>query len=172
MKGKCKELWARMRCGNIERAGNKGYERENCRMCRRGRENLEHIVLHCLKLKRKVKEDLLRKVEGGRQNEGNRCKWKHTMTRPIRMEVCEYIREFERWTSRTQNKQREEIDENGGEENGEIDDRSWVQNRRKTRARTDHVIKRKTLPTQCNNLYYKRIVKREISLNYYSKDGK
>lgn len=37
-------MWARMRCGNIGRAGNKGYTDVSCRLCGGEREDLEHIL--------------------------------------------------------------------------------------------------------------------------------
>lgn len=39
-----KTMWARMRCGNIGRAGNKGYKDTSCRLCGGEREDLEHIL--------------------------------------------------------------------------------------------------------------------------------
>ena len=44
VKLKDKEQWARMRCGNIGRAGNKGYMNVNCKLCGAVKENLKHIL--------------------------------------------------------------------------------------------------------------------------------
>lgn len=62
VKGRDKEQWARMRCGNIGRAGNKGFKEENCRLCKAGPENLEH-AWSCVEMRRLTKEDLVKKVE-------------------------------------------------------------------------------------------------------------
>ncbi|XP_015115564.1 uncharacterized protein LOC107040136 [Diachasma alloeum] len=39
-----KVMWARLRCGNLGRAGNKGYKDMSCRLCGAAREDLEHIL--------------------------------------------------------------------------------------------------------------------------------
>lgn len=37
--------WARHRCGNVGKAGNKGYENVDCRFCGEMEENMEHTSL-------------------------------------------------------------------------------------------------------------------------------
>ncbi|KAK9306259.1 hypothetical protein QLX08_002989 [Tetragonisca angustula] len=59
---KDKEQWARMQCGNIGRAGNKGFKEENCRLCGTGKENLDH-AWSCEGMRSTTKEELVRKVE-------------------------------------------------------------------------------------------------------------
>ena len=70
MKLKDKEQWARTRCGNIERAGDKGYMNVNCRLCGAVKENLKHI-LDCREFKKVVKIDLKLAVEEVMRGEVN-----------------------------------------------------------------------------------------------------
>ena len=56
--GSDKKQWSRMRCGNVGRAGKKGYEDKQCRLCRQEDEELNHI-----RNSRKFKEILNKELE-------------------------------------------------------------------------------------------------------------
>lgn len=43
--GGVKEVWARVRCGNLGRAGKKGEKDWKCRLCREHVETLEHLII-------------------------------------------------------------------------------------------------------------------------------
>ena len=68
VKLKDEEQWARMRCSNIGRAGNKGYMNVNCRLCGAVKENLKHTVGNWKKV---VKMDLRLLVEEVRREKDN-----------------------------------------------------------------------------------------------------
>lgn len=55
IKGEDKEVWARARCGNIERAGKKGLACWTCRACGEEKETLVHL-LRCNEIAKKVGE--------------------------------------------------------------------------------------------------------------------
>ena len=96
VKLKDKEPWARMRCGNIGRAGNKGYMNVNCRLCGAVKENLKHI-LDCREFKKVVKMDLRLAVEKVMRGEGNDPMfWTTILSGRIKSELGEYCRMFER----------------------------------------------------------------------------
>ncbi|CAG5078452.1 Protein of unknown function [Cotesia congregata] len=88
-----KEVWCRIRCGNIVRAGKKGFKDWQCRLCQNEDETLEHIF-RCRSLKAAANE----KIRGGVAEE-----WRQTFDwllmqtlrgDPIK-EICEYIQRFE-----------------------------------------------------------------------------
>ena len=59
-----------MRCGDIGRAGNKGYKNLNSGLCGAVKANLKHI-LECPELKKVVKMDLRLAIEEVMRGEGN-----------------------------------------------------------------------------------------------------
>ncbi|KAK1120134.1 hypothetical protein K0M31_012858 [Melipona bicolor] len=77
IKWRDKEQWARMRCENIGRAGNKVFKKEKCRLCNGGTENLEHAWT-CVEIRKMIKEELVNKVEAeiNKVNERGRNGWK------------------------------------------------------------------------------------------------
>ncbi|XP_015120516.1 uncharacterized protein LOC107043497 [Diachasma alloeum] len=86
-----KTMWARMRCGNIGRAGNKGYEDVSCRLCGEVREDLEHI-LEC----DKVREGKLKDLWGEWENLGRTESFVKLLGgRPI-PELCKLVRGWEK----------------------------------------------------------------------------
>ena len=64
------EQWARMRCGNTGRAGNKVYMNVNCILCGAVKENFKHI-LDCREFKKVIKMDLKLVVKEVMRGEGN-----------------------------------------------------------------------------------------------------
>ncbi|KAK2577961.1 hypothetical protein KPH14_012261 [Odynerus spinipes] len=83
-----------MRCGNLGRAGNKGYDKMQCRLCGWETEDLEHIW-NCEKFRNVVNPELERRI--GKIMEGHRGReWKKLLSGPIQAELCEYSREFEK----------------------------------------------------------------------------
>lgn len=91
---KDKVQWARMRCGNIGRAGNKGYVEESCRLCGQGKEKLEHIS-QCVKFQeivdRKIKEEA-EKLLGDRDGTDE---WNVVLTKEVNRILCDYCRAYE-----------------------------------------------------------------------------
>ena len=93
---KDKEQWSRMRCGNIGRAGNKGYMNVNYRLCGAVKGHLKHI-LDCREFEKVVKMDLKLAVEEVMRGEGNDpMSWRTIFSGPIKPELSEYCRTFER----------------------------------------------------------------------------
>ena len=110
VKLKDKEQWARMRCGNIGRAGNKGYMNVNCRLCGAMKENLKHI-LDCREFEKVVKMDLRLAVEEVMRREGkDPMLWTTILSGPIKPELGEYCKIFERQAkAREQAELREDV---------------------------------------------------------------
>ena len=86
-----------MRCGNIGRAGNKGFKEENCRLCGTGKENLDH-AWSCEGMRSTTKEELVRKVEAewGKVKERGRNGWIELLRGKVKTGLCQFTREFEK----------------------------------------------------------------------------
>lgn len=93
-----KEQWARLRCGNVGIAGNKGYKITICRTCKKFEENIFHIWT-CEEALRKVDQGLVKKINQWRGNLiGNsfeKLVIKTLKSRP-NPDLCRYARSFER----------------------------------------------------------------------------
>lgn len=98
--GWMKETWARLRCGNIGRAGKKGYRDWSCRLCRVELETLEHVWV-CPVAHQKIKECWVEPVKawvkGLSMEELNRELTKTLCGMP-RKELCAYAAAFEKLT--------------------------------------------------------------------------
>ncbi|KOX74787.1 hypothetical protein WN51_00394 [Melipona quadrifasciata] len=83
-----KEQWAKMRCGNIGRAGNKGFKEEKCRLCNVGTENLEHAWT-CVEMRKMTKKELVNKVEAEKNkvNKRGRNGWKWLLRGKVKSEM-------------------------------------------------------------------------------------
>ncbi|KAK0074131.1 hypothetical protein PV325_008735 [Microctonus aethiopoides] len=61
MVGKAREIWCRLRCRNVGRSGKKGVIDENCRMCKKERKSLIHI-LECARIAVNINQTLVRAI--------------------------------------------------------------------------------------------------------------
>ncbi|OAD56396.1 hypothetical protein WN48_03400 [Eufriesea mexicana] len=111
----------RKKCQKTEkkgcRAGNKGYQDEECRLCGNGKENLEHAWT-CKELRKLVKDETIRNVDeamrkvDGRKNNN----WRRLITGEINPEICKYIRDFERTLrKKTEDRQENRVEEQDNE---------------------------------------------------------
>uniref|UniRef100_A0A6V7L853 Uncharacterized protein n=1 Tax=Bracon brevicornis TaxID=1563983 RepID=A0A6V7L853_9HYME len=57
-KGHVKEMWARLKCGNVGKTAAKGFRNTDCRVCGEEEENLSHIF-SCRRAREKTDETLL-----------------------------------------------------------------------------------------------------------------
>lgn len=92
-----KMMWARMRCGNVGRAGNKGYRDVSCRLCGGEREDLEHI-LQCDGVKEGTLKELWESWEGTGRDEST---VELLRGGPI-PELCKVVRGWEKLMRRTE----------------------------------------------------------------------
>ncbi|CAG5082181.1 Protein of unknown function [Cotesia congregata] len=81
-RGKDKEQWARIRCGNIGRAYKKGYTEWTCRLCEENMETLTHLI-KCKEIKKGVNEKERKYLE----------KWdKLVEEEEIEREICKILK--------------------------------------------------------------------------------
>lgn len=100
-----KVMWARMRCGNIGRAGNKGYKDESCRLCGEGREDLEHI-LRC----EAIKGGILKVWWDHWAEKGQHESIAELLGGKPKQELCKLVREWEKLIKKREAEQSEEAD--------------------------------------------------------------
>ncbi|XP_074112166.1 uncharacterized protein LOC141535900 [Cotesia typhae] len=93
-----KELWARVRCGNLVKAGKKGEKDWKCRECREKEETLMH-VLTCEKIRNKLtkesKEEIKKWWEESEDEDKIKKEIVGIMKGRIRTGTCKVIREIE-----------------------------------------------------------------------------
>ncbi|CAG5076006.1 Protein of unknown function [Cotesia congregata] len=95
--GWIKEVWCRIRCGNIVREGKKGFKDWQCRLCQNEDETLEHIF-RCRSLKAAANEKIVDFIErwcGGRVEADFDWLLMQTLRGDPIKEICEYIQRFE-----------------------------------------------------------------------------
>ena len=93
--GNDKEQWSRMRCGNVGRAGNKGYKDKQCRLCGQEDEELNHIR-NCRKFKEIVNKELEEKINKLFGNKWTHGEWNWVLRGEVNPILCEYCRMYER----------------------------------------------------------------------------
>ncbi|XP_043475764.1 uncharacterized protein LOC122507221 [Leptopilina heterotoma] len=93
---KDKEQWARIRCGNVGRAGNKGFTDVSCRLCGSETENIEHIWV-CKKARELIDKKWVEEVDKWTdcgKNLSLQKIWSTMSGKPI-LALCRYARAFE-----------------------------------------------------------------------------
>lgn len=93
---KDKEHWARIRCGNVGRAGNKGFKDVSCRLCGSKTEAIEHIWV-CKKARELIGKKWVDEVDKwtdcGRNV--NQQKVREILSGRPSIALCRYTRAFE-----------------------------------------------------------------------------
>ncbi|KAH0550019.1 hypothetical protein KQX54_016877 [Cotesia glomerata] len=93
-----KEVWARLRCGNLTRAGKAGMEEWKCRMCKKENETIEHIM-SCEVMKDSLSAEVKNELEVWREmSEGDSVRKKivRALKGKICKKLCSVIREMEK----------------------------------------------------------------------------
>ncbi|XP_074115712.1 uncharacterized protein LOC141538233 [Cotesia typhae] len=96
--GWIKMVWCRMRCGNIEKSGKKGFKGWRCRLCKVEEETLEHIF-RCSVMAEKTMENVKMRIsEWLGTNVGADFDWLvvQTLRKQPNETLCEYISKFEK----------------------------------------------------------------------------
>ena len=83
-----------MRCGNVGRAGNKGYKDKHFRLCGQEDEELNHIR-NCRKFKEIVNKELEEKINKLFGNKWTHGEWNWVL-REVNAILCKYCRMYER----------------------------------------------------------------------------
>ena len=94
--GDLKEQWARLRRGNIGKAGKNGFENQECRLCGVEEKKLEHIW-NCVEACKGIKKEWVE-----RMNRWKGDRWGAELARwlieklkeEIVVELCKYMRAF------------------------------------------------------------------------------
>ena len=92
--GEIKEQWARLRCGNVGKAGNKGFENVRCTFCETKEETLEHII-QCTEIRKTLKDKWGSGIEELEKISKRGCIESLSSTESIES-LCAYTRDFER----------------------------------------------------------------------------
>ncbi|CAG5107947.1 Protein of unknown function, partial [Cotesia congregata] len=89
-----KETWARIRCGNVGRAGKKGYKDWSCRLCGGGEETLAHICTcsEAWRLQTDETKSFMEIWKGNRIESEMRSLLVKTLRGEIIEELCTFIR--------------------------------------------------------------------------------
>ncbi|KAH0548787.1 hypothetical protein KQX54_002354 [Cotesia glomerata] len=98
VKGKMdKETWARIRCGNIGRAGKKGYKDWSCRLFGGWVETLAHICIcsQAWRLQADETKSFMEIWKGNRLENEMRSLLVETLTGEIIEELCTFVRVIE-----------------------------------------------------------------------------
>lgn len=98
LKGKIKEEWARLRCGNLSKEGCKGYRDNICRVCKEENETLGHIW-ECKKAREETDCLLIGELDKWAEEvegKGWEEKLMKAMTGKCVKVICEYAINFER----------------------------------------------------------------------------
>ncbi|CAG5099976.1 Protein of unknown function, partial [Cotesia congregata] len=92
-----KETWARIRCGNVGRAGKKGYKDWSCRLCGGGEETLAHICTcsEAWRLQTDETKSFMEIWKGNRIESEMRSLLVKTLRGEIIEELCTFIRVIE-----------------------------------------------------------------------------
>ncbi|KAI4475723.1 hypothetical protein M0802_015052 [Mischocyttarus mexicanus] len=93
-----KEIWARLRCGSIGRAGKKGEKDWMCRVCQEEEETLEHLMV-CEESTRLVSESARRGVNEwrkGREEDTIKDEVIKMLRGGIQKDVCLFFKEIEK----------------------------------------------------------------------------
>lgn len=100
IKGRWREQWARIRCGNMSKEGRKGFSNEICRICKIESESFNHIWV-CSKAREKMRINVVRELEewkvksGGADENWGEIIREALKGKPIR-EICIYAIELEK----------------------------------------------------------------------------
>ncbi|KAI4491905.1 hypothetical protein M0804_003297 [Polistes exclamans] len=111
VRGGIKEVWARLRCGNIGKAGKKGEKNWKSRLCKEQEETLEHLIT-CEKGRELVSEKRRKEIEewvDGIKEGAIRGDLINMFGGKIQVGICEFFREVEELCKRRR------IEENGRE---------------------------------------------------------
>lgn len=104
VKGRDKEIWARIRCGNIGRAGKKGELDWMCRICEEQDETFEHILM-CKKSRELVTKKTREGVEVWMEEIEEGAIGGEVINMlggKVQKEICAYVKEIEEvWNKRS-----------------------------------------------------------------------
>lgn len=93
-----KEIWARVRCGNLTKAGKKGERNWKCRKCKDSEESLVHVFT-CKKIREKLSKESKKEIEswwsGAEGKEWIEERIVEIFTGKIEIKVCKIAREIE-----------------------------------------------------------------------------
>lgn len=95
--GEIKEIWARIRCGNVGKQGNKGHRDQKCSFCRNEIEDLKHIC-ECTAIKAEIKNEIVNELEiwcGSAKGETLKQKINECLKGKPTKELTNYIKQFE-----------------------------------------------------------------------------
>ncbi|KAK0079748.1 hypothetical protein PV326_008572 [Microctonus aethiopoides] len=106
-------IWARMRCGNIGRAGKKGEKEWTCRLCGGEDETLWHL-LECEEATREQEEETKKELCKCKGNKG-KGEMQEMIIRELKGEIntiiCRYMRKVEEKIKRERRKKEMEMEE-------------------------------------------------------------
>lgn len=93
-----KELWARIRCGNVGRAFKKGFKEWKCRLCFWEDETLSHLLCcsEASKLQTERTREFVLRWKGDRREDDLKDLLVETLKGEIKEEICEYNNVVER----------------------------------------------------------------------------
>lgn len=106
--GEIKEVWARMRCGNVGKEYNKGYKDTKCGICREEKETMEHMII-CKEARKEISKEIIEEMEKWREGDTEE-RLKKKIEQELRGKKpliihCQYVRAFERYARKKENEQ-------------------------------------------------------------------